>query len=196
MRRPHLASQQKRIPLGRLQKVYLMTTVARVVLADCEAALVELRADPQGLQWRVRWAAAVALLRAMLHVLKNIDSLGSPQMRAAIDIKWNELVNSTPSPAIFWSFIQRERNNLLKEYRTSAQQSVNIYLPGLELSVSLGGEPPAPVRPTQVARCEYSFRMGPGPYEGRDPRDIVAEAIAWLRTYLDEVDAIAARTAP
>jgi hypothetical protein len=30
-----------------------------------------------------------------------------------------------------------------------------------------------------------------GPFDGRDPRDIVAEAIEWLREYLDSVEALA-----
>jgi hypothetical protein len=150
------------------------------VLRDCEAALADLRAGPTGLQWRTRWAAAVALLRSVGHVLDKVDGAASPERRKAFDEAWEALQNGKPRgvPEIFWRFIEDERNNLLKAYRTSARQNV---------TVSVG-----PVGSNRPSRAAYEHVMASGPFAGQDPRDVVEQAIAWWRAYLDAVDQRAA----
>src|SRR5918996_909674 len=105
-----------------------MTATARLVLRDCEAALDDLRAGPTGLQWRTRWAAAVALLRSVGHVLQKVDVEASPAMAQAVTEAWTRMNASKPEPRIFWGFIEEERNNILKGYRSSAKQNVTIFL--------------------------------------------------------------------
>jgi len=87
-----------------------MTAAARAVLADCEAALAEITHGVQGSAWRRRWINAVVLLRAVGHVLENVDTQRSAAYRTAIERAWKVLQASRPSPAIFWQFIFEERN--------------------------------------------------------------------------------------
>jgi hypothetical protein len=103
-----------------------MTATARLVLLDCEAALEDLRAGPTGLQWRTRWAAVVALLRSVGHVLQKVDAKSSRAMGQAIREAFADLKATAPEPRIFWTFIEEERNNILKEYRSSAKQNVTV----------------------------------------------------------------------
>lgn len=161
-----------------------MTATARLVLLDCEAALEDLRAGPTGLQWRTRWAAAVALLRSVGHVLRNVDSEASRPMGQAINEAFAELKAAAPEPRIFWGFIEEERNSILKEYRSSARQHVTVRPGTTGINLTTGEEfEVAPSRPTL-----YEHVMGEGAFAGRDPRDLVREAINWWREYLDSVD--------
>jgi hypothetical protein len=51
-----------------------MTLRAWDVLEDCKVAAAELRDGIAGREWRIRWVTSVALLRAVGHVLRNIDA--------------------------------------------------------------------------------------------------------------------------
>lgn len=50
-----------------------MTEAARKVLEDCKAALDMLDEEGDEQRWRVLWAGAMALVRAVGHVLQKID---------------------------------------------------------------------------------------------------------------------------
>ncbi len=92
-----------------------MTKHARLVLADAREAADEL---PDGTYTlgdestiRRRTAAVMALLRAVGHVLNEVDGRhGSVHLRQAITGKWRE-----PKPKIR-VFIDGQRNALLKRY--------------------------------------------------------------------------------
>jgi hypothetical protein len=43
-------------------------------------------------------------------------------------MEYKELKNRQPEPRIFWEFIKKERDSILKQYRTSAGQGVTIDL--------------------------------------------------------------------
>jgi len=161
-----------------------MTATARLVLLDCEAALEDLRAGPTGLQWRTRWAAAAALLRSVGHVLEKVDAKSSRAMAQAVKEGFADLKATAPEPRLFWAFIEEERNNILKEYRSSAKQNVTVRPGTIGINLKTGEEfEVAPSRSTL-----YEHVMGEGAFAGRDPRDLVREAIEWWRKYLDGID--------
>jgi hypothetical protein len=155
-------------------------------LLDCEAALEDLRSGATGLQWRTRWAAAVALLRAVGHVLLYVDGERSDELRSAVAAEHALLVASKPEPQIFWGFIREERNNVLKAYQFNAGQSVTVRPGGISFNLTTGEEDLSfgPSGPTT-----YEHVMRGGPFAGHDPRDVVEQAIEWWRAYLDRVDA-------
>src|SRR2546430_4511716 len=102
-----------------------MIMAARAVLADCKDAAREMETlssdqlEDRRLfaKWRIHWVAAVTLLRAIYHVLIEVDKSTNEQLRAAIVSANNSLMRSKPEPQIYWSFIYDERNNILKEYK-------------------------------------------------------------------------------
>ena len=87
------------------------------------------------------------------------------------------------------NFIERERNNLLKEYRTDVH-------PDSEISIALeffatpvaGGDP---VKLQHVGKLEESIYrpMLDGPWEGDDSRDVFGEAVEWWKEQLELIDA-------
>jgi hypothetical protein len=161
---------------------------ARAVLGDCRIALLELRENPRGVQWRLRWCAVLTLLRAVGHVLSKVDASSTsiaPEFRDEAARWWKELNRTKPEPLIFWEFIEKDRNALLKEYRFSAEQG--IVMRGV-LDVMLLHHMPV------IAVAEPTYLMKDGPFAGRDQRDLVEEAITWWDDQLEEIAVRAAAT--
>ena len=123
--------------------------------------------------FRLRWAGLVPLLRAVGHVLDKVDGKASPETRAAIDKAWEAHKPPNPAGAIFWSFIEHERDNILKAYTFGA--GVNRTF-----------------RPDWGPTTDNAF-MRSGPFARRDPLDLAQLALDYWRTYLDEIDAETAR---
>jgi hypothetical protein len=160
-----------------------MTAAARIVLADCEEALAEIADGVQGGAWRRRWITTVVLLRVVGHVLDKVDSMRSAAHKRAIADGWTSLQRSKPEPAIFWGFIDEERNSILKEYRLSAGQGVTVRPGGVSVNLRTGEQHASEGLPPI-----YHYVINDGQFKGRDQRDVLREAIEWWRSYLDAID--------
>jgi hypothetical protein len=87
---------------------------------ECIGILFQLQnsdLDDDHPEWRIYWVAGLALLRTTGHVLDKIDAGISEQHRRIIDATWDSWKRSRLENAIFWDFIEQERNNLLKTYK-------------------------------------------------------------------------------
>lgn len=138
-------------------------------------------------RWRIHWAAAVALIRAVGHVLDKVDGADPVFKRAAkaAFVRWK---GADPEHAIFRDFIERERNNLLKEYRSDVHP-----LGGITVAVELTAQPLGEgdqVRLGHVAEIgENIYRpMLDGPWEGDDARDVLNAVIDWWDKQLEVLD--------
>jgi hypothetical protein len=145
-----------------------MTERARMMLSDCFDAHAELVDGLQGSAWPRGWTTVVVLLRVALHVLDKVDAAADPALRRTLDQHWTDLVSTKPRPELLWCFIEEDRNLILKEYEHRAGQSA---------TVSVG---------TGTSRTTY--HMNAGPFEGRDPRAVAADAIGWLSQLRDNLD--------
>lgn len=167
-----------------------MTEHARLVLADCELAAIDLQAASGTEAWTPRWVGLLALLRAVGHVLKNRDRRADPRLAEAIDAAWWRLNETKPAPAIFWGFIESERNLVLKTYDIRVRMKTTIR-PGVAVLNRRTGEVSAtPSEPTL-----HNYVLGGGPFQGKDPGMVARDAIAFWRGFLDEVDAAAGEAA-
>ena len=144
-----------------------MTVHAREVLRDCERLLDVIRPDMPTELWRPRWAGLVALLRAVGHVLRYVDGKESDAAGKVIRSRWDDLLKSKPEPTIFWEFIYRKRNNVVKTYAFGA---------GVNINITPGGQ------------TTFEAFMRSGPYQGRNPLELCREAIAFWHRYLDAID--------
>ena len=151
-----------------------MTAAARMVLGDCKAALEMLEEEVDGQRWRVLWVGAMALLRAVGHVLKKVDG-GNAAVRPFVDAAYDRWKTDRLANVIFWEFIEKSRNNILKEYRFEVLDSAEVGL--VVLGRSYG----------RSASGEELFTVGENLYrplteglgEGEDARDIYREAVSW-----------------
>jgi hypothetical protein len=140
---------------------------------DCVSVLFEFQnsdvadGSEEITNWRLFWVAGVALLRTVGHVLAKVDSKGSRHQQQAIGSLWAEWNADRESSAIFWNFIEEERNNLLKTYSFGAQFAYDGYL------------------------ASIVFR------DGSDAFQLYRQAVYWWREQLMKLEAkIAAKPSP
>jgi hypothetical protein len=91
---------------------------------DCVAILFEFQnsdVDEERSEWRLYWVAGVALLRTIGHVLAKSDAMVSHRHEAEIERLWEGWKSDRTESSIFWDFIEKERNNLLKTYSFGAR---------------------------------------------------------------------------
>jgi hypothetical protein len=167
-----------------------MTIVARIALADCEAALGDLAECGSDSGWSRRWVAFVALVRAVGHVLDHVDGERTPELRRAIDNGYGKLKASKPDPHIFWSFIEDERNVILKEYRFRGVHASGSGVTSLTAS-SFKTRRQFTVTSDRIADELNLHVFDEGPFAGRNHVDVAAEAVQWWKRYLDHIDALA-----
>ena len=165
-----------------------MTERARQVLNDCHVVLQMLEEERDLQRWRIHWAAAVALIRAVGHVLYKVDGANDQYVRQAASAAFKRWQSDAPEHEIFREFFDRERNNILKEYQ------FNLH-PLEEVSVSVrytlqpteGGDPidlhgVFPIGDNIYRPLLDSYR------EGDDARDVYSEAIQWWESQLTAIE--------
>lgn len=187
---------------------------ARLVLSDCQWACQHLSGALSGEPLRITWVAVVTLLRAVGHVLDQVDAEADADVRLVVTEKHRSCVRTRPLPEIYWQFICCERNNILKQYRFGFARTIE---PAPDTTLHLGTGQTirfqvAPTSSTAGGRADglafnydaLSVTGGPlppqqrpiksliadGPFKGRSEKDVAEEAIRWWMDYLDEVEAL------
>jgi hypothetical protein len=156
-----------------------ITNHARQVLGDCKIVVNSIRNDEGN---RIKWIAAVVLLRTIGHIFVKVDALESNHANKIISSSWAELKNSKPEPHIFWNFIEKERNNILKEYRQSvltiieAESRIDFTRNILPFEMSKDSKS----RPPTIKHVIKS-----GYFDGKLPLELLQEAILFWENYLD-----------
>lgn len=167
----------------------ISASAAREVLSRCEYILNGLRQEPTGIAWEVKFSAALALLRSVGHVLKKTDSPTSSALKNEIDRWWKEIMANKSKHPIFWEFVEQERNLILKENQVRAGQSAMIFLQGVSATgIAAGQEPPPAPTQTNTPKAIYSYHMNEGPFIGRDPRDLIEDAIRWWHEQIINIE--------
>lgn len=157
-----------------------MTEAARRVLEDCKAALDMLEDEKDEQRWRVLWAGAMALVRAVGHVLRNVDG-EAPPVRQLVDEAWGRWDADREANEVFWEFIQKERNNILKEYRFNVHDSAVIDLVEVESDES-AIESPFTLDENLFRPIEEGYQVG------EDARIAYANALEWWDTELSRIE--------
>jgi hypothetical protein len=150
---------------------YLQCTTALRVLDLCDHALFQLERNPEESHWLFYWFGTLAALRAVGHAVEadGHDPDCPPELKKAIEEHWNELNKIKREDGrprhIFWDFIYRDRNLALKEFSFNAAQNIEKTSSGRRLI----------------------YVIIEGPFAGKDPREVVREAIDWWREYVREI---------
>ena len=160
-----------------------MTTGARAVLNDCRVALGMLEDEIDTQRWRVHWVGAVALIRAVGHVLDKIDGKSNAALGRFANTRFARWKLGVGDDRIFVKFIDRERNNILKQYAFGVDTSE--FVPVAVVSIAQEGPPNVD---EAFDLDENLFR--PVIWDGavEDARDLYSQAIEWWQRELDELD--------
>jgi hypothetical protein len=167
---------------------------ARKFLDHCVCGLDELHHDLMGSSWIVRWSGVIGLLRVVGFALQKLDGQNCTALNRAQEEWWQGLRRSQPHPSIFWGFIHDDRNALLHGAEIRAGQSAMVPLVGVSATARAAGQEPPKVqaaRPQPIAT--YTYHMTKGPHAGRDPRELVEEAIQWWHLEIERIERDAAR---
>jgi hypothetical protein len=165
-----------------------MTQAARQVLSDARLALEMLQAETDPDRWRVHWAGGVALLRAVGHVLLNVDQRADAALAKVADAAHRGWRSPDPAHAVYREFILEERNNILKEYRSKVHPLAEV---PVVIRMTLMNPATGEISYLdQVADLDENlFRpLVEGYGEGEDARDVFAEALAWWERELTEIE--------
>jgi hypothetical protein len=163
-----------------------MTRMAREVLEDCRIALGMLESEKDLRRWRIVWVGSMALIRAVGHVLHKVD--GDHRVIRQVLNEFYEHWKTYEEHEIFREFVEYERNNLLKEYRSDIHPLDEIPVAvQVSLAPLAGGDPVAAAFVFNLD--ENIFRpMLEGRWEGIDCREVYSDAIAWWTSQLDGID--------
>lgn len=165
-----------------------MTYAAREVLSDARLALEMLQVETDPDRWRVHWAGGVALLRAVGHVLLNVDQSANIELAVVADAAHRRWRSADPSHSVYRDFILEERNNILKEYRSNVHPLSNV---PIARRFTLMHPDTGEIRYLDQAAelDENIFRpLVEGYGEGEDARDVFDEALAWWERELTAID--------
>ncbi len=171
-----------------------MTLAARAVLADARLALDMLQAEADPDRWRVHWVGGAALLRAVGHVLLNVDHEADPELARVGNAAHRRWRSADPAHVVYREFILEERNNILKEYRSKVHPLDNV---PVAISLTLVHAEASDVSQVdqRIDLDENLFRpLVEGYGEGEDARDVFAEAINWWERELAIIEQGVAET--
>lgn len=155
-----------------------MTLTARKILDDCRYAHELLDTEECERKFKVLWVSCSSLLRAVGHALHKVDGKRDEATAKAVDEWWAYLKANRDEHKIFFEFIERERNNVLKEYE------MGFFSGEIDVLVKATGEV---YRLAETAFCP----MSSGTYEGEDCRDTANIAIEWWEEQLSEIERMA-----
>ncbi|HEV2263754.1 MAG TPA: hypothetical protein VGR79_04395 [Stellaceae bacterium] len=129
--------------------------------------------------WKVKWAGICSLLKASIHLMraKDAKSCMPETLRRELIGVWNRLGSERSKYKIFWEFIDKERNNILKEYDFSAYAAV------LAADGSVNDATPTLLRILSEGEKEALVIRG-GAYDGRLALDVASEAVQWIEETL------------
>lgn len=165
-----------------------MTHAAREVLYDARLALDMLQTEADPDRWRVHWAGGVALLRAVGHVLLNVDQSANIELAKIANAAHRRWKSADPAHLIYRNFILEERNNILKEYRSKVHPLAKVPV-ALRLTLVNPETGKVSYLDRAVDLDENLFRpLVEGYGEGEDARDVFEEAINWWERELTAID--------
>jgi hypothetical protein len=172
-----LPSSYKQLPLE--VKYNLASYLA---CTDCKYGIDRLkRGNPTYSAWKIEWAGICALLKTSVHLMREKDARSClpEHLKSELRRAWNELRKHKERYPLFWEFIDRERNNIIKEYEFSAYEVIikpdgTTRKPLGLLSFMEEGE-----KETLIIKSGY--------YKDRLALEVLSEAAEWVENYIFDV---------
>jgi hypothetical protein len=149
------------------------------VCQDCRYGLQRLKeGEITYSAWKIEWAGICALLKTSIHLMhaKDAKSCLPEVLRTELRNAWNDLLNNKDKHPLFWEFIHRERNNIVKEYEFSAYQGI-IKPDGTTRS-------PRGLLALMEEGEKEALLIKNGYYKDRQALEVLDEATQWVEDYI------------
>lgn len=146
------------------------------VCKDVQNAIEHLKADtPTFGGWRIQWSGICSLLKSSM-VVTQLDAKRcySAELRASLKEGWHRLRRNKAEYPLYWDMIDRERNNILKEYEFSAYDSY----------IKEDGTVTPLVSLFDLATSKHELRIKSGVFKGRLALELADEAAEWVEGYI------------
>ncbi|MEG9432471.1 hypothetical protein [Terriglobus sp. ADX1] len=153
---------------------------------DCQASIERLESASKPEIWRVDYVATVTLLRAVGHVLMNVDATTNLLVRAKLQMLWNDIEKHKSLHKIYWDFIKPERDRVLKEYLLSVSDFEEADEAILRFSADGCIKPWAPDDKTLY--LEKKAALASGYSLPIDAAGLMSEALAFWLFILTEIE--------
>lgn len=168
-----------------------MKLKAELVLHDCTVALSKHSSSLQGTEFRLSWWTVISLLRAIGHVLKEVDSKISDKHQKIIEEEYQKIVKTKPYPEIYWEFIKPIRNSYLKEYEYKVRRQLTNTWQNeageiASLSVFLDDQTEGRIVNCHPHVYQESF-IQEGPFKGEDESKVAMQALYWWKSYIENI---------
>jgi hypothetical protein len=125
-------------------------------------------------RWKVYWAGVCSLLKSSIHLFRvDASSCVPGPLKSALGEAYHELSRRKVDFPLFWDFINRERNNILKEYSFSAYE---VFL-----------KPDGTTQGYQTffdTELTQQLVIRGGAYDGRLALELAKEATSWVGEYV------------
>lgn len=143
---------------------------------DCKYGIHKLQKEPTSFfDWKVEWAGICSLLRASIHLMdKDAKSCMPKKLRDELVSVWDRIKRDRSQHKIFWEFIYKERNNILKQYDFSAYAALLLPDGTIRERRSLLHAMSDGEKETLIIRG--------GEYDGRLALDVALEAAEWIES--------------
>lgn len=125
-------------------------------------------------EWKVVWIGTCALLRTSIHMFQNdMKSCINEKIREQIHAEWNLISKNRNDHQIFWEFLKRERDYVLKQYEWAAYEAWMKDDGTIDQTRrSLLSMLTEDARPVLIMRG--------GLYDGRNSLDLLKEGADWV----------------
>lgn len=143
---------------------------------DCDYEIKLMREGNLGrFDWRVRWAGLCSLLNSSVYLMRHKDAKGCfpDSVKLALIEKWNEIGANREAHPVYWEFIRKERNNILKEYEFAAYEAI----------LDPDGNPrPKPILYMLSQGEMEALVIRGGRYHGQLALNVASEGVQWIQS--------------
>lgn len=166
-----------------------MKLIAETVIEDCRLATIQLdKAEKEeNSHIIINWLTCLTLLRAVGHVLNKVDTPNFPTYKSIFESTYLDHKNDP----IFTDFINKERNQILKEYTAYLENEVSIHNESVRIITEDGDlittENEHNIIAEQTESIKRYFIKSDGFGKGLLLHQVVSKAISWWETYIAEI---------
>lgn len=132
--------------------------------------------------WKIIWIGTCSILRTAISLFEiDKKSCLDPRLRHEIAVEWDVISAEKEKHSIFWEFLRKERNNILKQYKWTAykawiKEDSTIHQEDISLLTLFQNDNMKPI-----------ILIESGPYKGRNSLELLKESADWVEARIFDI---------